>query len=380
MKKLIIALILAVGAIFFAYQSGYLPPQLASAPKPQTPTPPFPYAVEEFEVRVGADGPIIAGTLTIPTGEGPFPAAVLLSVAGPNDRDQGFAGHVGFHVIADRLTRNGYAVARYDDRGVNGSTGNYFQASWSDLAEDAISVTQYLAADGRIDDGKIGYVGMSQGGAIGALAASRRPETSFLMLLSAPGLPGEEALKLQLEKTLTALNVDAKRADRFRALFEEYMVIAKSDPDDPATRDAMADFMKGPGRALIPPYAFLPDDSEGLVSVLLGPWYRSNVLFDPEVSYGGLDLPVLAVAGGKDFVAPAEQHLHEIERILCAAPTDEHFSATFENLNHLLQEADSGLPTEYATLENTISEEFLSLMTAWLKNRQAVSPSTKTTC
>ena len=344
------------------------------SPKPQTPKPPFAYDVEHFSVPVIPPDVVLDGTLTLPAGEGPFPVAILLSVAGPNDRDQAFAGHAGFHVLADHLTRNGIAVARFDDRGFGQSTGDYFDASWDDLAADALSVAAHLKVNQRIDDAHIGYIGMSQGGAVGALSAAADKDVAFLVLLSAPGLPGEEALAQQLEKTLDVSGISGAPADQYRDLFQEFMGIVKSDPEDTVTIERMRTFLNGPGRALIPPYRFMPKNADGLIKVLLGPWYQSNVHFDPLTAYGSLHIPVLAIGGEKDFVAPPRQHLVNIERILADAPTTDVTINMMPGLNHLLQQAETGLPTEYAALENSISPQVLEAVSSWIEERTGATP------
>jgi hypothetical protein len=63
------------------------------------------------------DSLTLAGTLTLPQNESVFPAVVLISGSGPQNRDEELFGHKPFLVIADYLTRNGIAVLRYDDRG-----------------------------------------------------------------------------------------------------------------------------------------------------------------------------------------------------------------------------------------------------------------------
>ena len=342
-------------------------------PKPQTPKPPYAYDAEPFAVPVNPQEAVLDGTLTLPSGEGPFPVAILLSVAGPNDRDQSFAGHAGFHVLADHLTRNGIAVARFDDRGFGQSTGDYFDASWNDLATDALFLAAHLKDNQRIDDVRIGFIGMSQGGAVGALSAAADKDVAFLVLLSAPGLPGEEALAQQLEKSLEVSGISGARADQYRDLFREFMGIVKSDPQDSATIERMRIFLNGPGRALIPPYRFMPKDTDGLIKVLLGPWYQSNVHFDPLTTYGSLHIPVLAIGGEKDFVAPPQQHLVNIERILADAPTTDVTINMMPSLNHLLQEADTGLPTEYAALENSISPQMLEAVSTWINDRTSAT-------
>ncbi len=351
----------AVAFFFLAERVPFKPPM-----KPQTPTPPFDYEVREIAVENRDLDITLGGTLTIPNGDGPFPAVILLSVAGPNDRNQAFAGHVGFHVLADHLTRGGIAVARFDDRGIGASTGDYFASSWDDLSTDALAVGASLQAESKISSDAIGFLGMSQGGAVGALATLANKNVSFLILVSAPGLPGEEALKQQLETTLSLSSISGPRAENYRNLFAEFIDIVKSDPSDPSTRERMVEFLEGPGRALVPPYQFVPKDLEGRVDMFLSPWYRSNVLFDPAATYGSLNVPILVLGGSKDVVAPPKYHLANIEKILSDNFMSNVTAVTLPGANHLMQEAETGLPTEYASLENSFSPAALNEITRWI--------------
>lgn len=336
--------------------------------RPQTPYPPYAYDVEDIEVTA-PDGVALSGTLTIPVGNGPFPAAILLSVAGPNDRDQSYRGHKSFQVIADSLTKKGIATARFDDRGIGGSEGDYLSTSWEGLTIDAQTIKTTLASDHRINARQIGFIGMSEGGAIAAMAANKSADSAFVILLSAPGLPGRDALALQLEKTLELSKVTGERANVFRALFDEFMSIVTSDPGAPETKARLKTFLEGQGRTLIPPYGFMPKTIDGQISVFLGPWYQSNVRFEPRPVYGTLDTPVLAIGGSLDPIAPPQEHLEAIEDLLDAAPTNDYRVQSFDGLNHFLQEAQTGLPTEYARLSNTVSPAVLDLMGDWLEAR-----------
>ena len=338
-----------------------------SSAKPQTPTAPYDYIVEDFKIHSVDQETIIGGTLTLPQGQGPFPAAILLSVAGPNDRDQAFAGHRGFHVLADHLTKNGFAVARYDDRGIGVSGGSYFDASWEDYASDANAVAQFLGKDLRINPDKIGFIGMSQGGPIGALASVKYEPAAFVVLLSAPGLNGPEALSLQLENTLAISGIQGDQANQYRALFTEFMSIVQRDPSSTQTRVQLIKFLNGPGRALIPAYQFMPKDTEGLADVLLGPWYQSNLNFDPVKTYSPISSRVLALGGSLDLIAPPSQHLVAISDLYKQTQHQNITTIEIDGLNHLLQEAVTGLPTEYAKLENSFSDSALDAITQWLK-------------
>ncbi len=361
---LFMVLVTALAASAYFWVSG----RQDAALKPQTPQPPFPYAAEEMSVKA-KDGVTLAGTLTVPHGAGPYPAVILLSVAGPDDRDQSYRGHKSFQVIADMLARRGIAAARFDDRGVGGSGGDYLATGWEELKEDALAIRATLAADPRIKGGAIGFLGMSEGAAIAAMAANDVADGGFVILLSAPGLDGVSALKLQLETTLEVYKISGDNADRYRALLDDFIAMASDDPQTDETRARLIEFLKGPGRALIPPYGFMPKTVEGQADLFLGPWYQSNIGFDPAPVYGALSAPVLAIGGSLDPVAPPAHHLKAIEDLLTQAPTDDVSVHLMEGLNHLLQEAETGLPAEYASLENTVSEDALALIGDWLQRR-----------
>lgn len=318
-------------------------------------------------VEIHAEGATLAATLTIPGGQGPFPAAILLSVAGPNDRDQSVGPHRGYRNLAQYLAQHGIASIRMDDRGAGESGGDYFAASWETLAGDAAAAHDLLCGYPEIECNRIGYIGMSQGGAVGAMASRLRPDSAFVVLLSAPGLDGIAALHSQLEATIRLQNIDETTANGFRALFDQYVGIVSHDAAD--RRERLLAFLEGPGRALIPPYGFVPRENDALADMLLGAWYQSNLSFDPAEVYGQLDVPVLAIGGTRDPVAPPTSHLARIQGILDAAPASDVTIETLENGNHLLQVSETGLPGEYATLEHAIAPEILQLISRWIVER-----------
>lgn len=141
------------------------------AARPQTPAPPFPYRSEAAAIdNAAAPGVRLAGTLTLPVGDGPFPAAILISGTGPQDRDETIEGHKAFAIWADVLTRRGVAVLRHDDRGVAASTGNYGAATQRDFASDVKAAFDWLAARPDIDPSRIGLIGHSEGASFAYLA------------------------------------------------------------------------------------------------------------------------------------------------------------------------------------------------------------------
>ena len=106
------------------------------AERPQNPVRPYPYREEEVSYENKVQGDKLAGTLTVPQGKGPFPAVLLITGSGPQDRDESLLGHKPFLVLSDYLTRRGIVVLRADDRGVGKSTGTFATGTTADFATD----------------------------------------------------------------------------------------------------------------------------------------------------------------------------------------------------------------------------------------------------
>ena len=152
----------------------------------QTPDQPLPYPTAEVVVEAGAE---LSCTISLPkgVGDGAAPGAVLLTVAGANDRDQTHSGHRPYLVLADHLARNGIASIRCDDRGVGGSTGSLSDASMEDLRDDALAMHARLSSESGI--GAVGFIGNSEGSVVGAMAASEAgEEAAFVILLGGVGV------------------------------------------------------------------------------------------------------------------------------------------------------------------------------------------------
>jgi pimeloyl-ACP methyl ester carboxylesterase len=165
--------------------------------RPQTPKVPFPYREEAVRVENREGKATLAGTLTVPPGKGPFPAAILISGSGSQDRDETIFGHKPFLVLADALTRRGVAVLRVDDRGVGQSTGGVLDSTSEDMAGDVRAELAFLRSRPEIDPKRIGLIGHSEGGLIAPMVAAKDHEVAFIVLLAGTALPGEEILYQQ---------------------------------------------------------------------------------------------------------------------------------------------------------------------------------------
>ena len=127
--------------------------KVESVPKvnrPQEPKPPFPYNEEKVSFNNDQADITLAGTLTFPKSKGPYPAVILISGSGPQDRDETIYGHRPFLVLADYLSRHGIAVLRYDDRGEGQSTGDFAASTIEDFATDVEAALDYLKSNNQI--------------------------------------------------------------------------------------------------------------------------------------------------------------------------------------------------------------------------------------
>ncbi len=201
--------------------------------RPQDPKPPFPYDAQDvgYETKSGIK---LAGTLTLPRGQGPFPAAIMITGSGPQDRDESLLGHKPFLVIADYLTRRGIAILRVDDRGVGGSTGKSTETSIEEMADDVVTGVEFLKGRKEIDAKHIGVIGHSEGGLVGPAAAVRSSDVGFVVMLAGTGVRGDEVLRKQGEAVIRAGGGSDKAVKQQRFMQEMIFGIMKSEPDPKA--------------------------------------------------------------------------------------------------------------------------------------------------
>jgi fermentation-respiration switch protein FrsA (DUF1100 family) len=345
--------------------------------RPQEPKKPYPYAEHEVVVENKAGGVKLAGTLTVPRGKRPFPAVVLLTGSGPQDRDETVFGHKPFLVIADHLTRRGIAVLRLDDRGVGGSTGDTFKATLNDLTGDALAAVGFLKERAEIDGAKIGLIGHSEGGLVAPLAASRSSDVAFIVLLAGTGLPGEDILYLQGQAIMKSVGAGEKDLKRQRMLQELLFTVIKKEKDDATARKLILKKL-AEEKAKLPAeeqkeMAVLNDAVEAQLKVVLTPWFRFFLTYDPRPALRKIRIPVLALIGAKDLQVPAKENLKALGEALQQATNKDYTLKEMPGLNHLFQRAKTGAIAEYGQIQETIAPAALEEMTRWILQRTKVA-------
>jgi pimeloyl-ACP methyl ester carboxylesterase len=330
----------------------------APPPRPQHPQPPYPYDTTTVRVRNEAAGLTLAGTLTLPEGEGPHPAVVLVSGSGPQDRNAEVAGHKLFHVVSDALTRRGIATLRYDERGVGASTGSFAGATTDDFAQDVQVLVEALAARKEIDTDRLGIYGHSEGGLVAPRVATRSDQVDFLVLLAPPGVPGRDLIVEQAVRITEAGGAQGPAVDSVRAVQERIVRAVTEAPDSAAAAERARRVLEAQGAA----GAQVQQQVEQLTSA----WYRAFLAYDPLPALRKVDVPTLVLFGEHDLQVPPDQNRPPIETALRAGARSDVTVRTVPGVNHLFQPAETGLPSEYRSIEATMAPEALTMIGDWI--------------
>jgi hypothetical protein len=336
--------------------------------RPQTPQPPYPYTEREASIPAPEKG-VLAGTLTIPQGTGPFPAVLLISGSGQQDRDETIFRHKPFLVIADRLTREGFAVLRTDDRATGKTQGAV--GSLETEIGDQRAAFEWLLKQPEVDPKRAGIIGHSAGGLYAPTIAARTGKVAFVIALAGPGVSGAELVPLQLEAMMIAQKMSETAAKRIAdAQRKVGAAIVKGDTKV-IRAELKASFVEAAG-ALGQP---TPDDAtlEKLVDKKLlevsNPWVVGFFKADPAIVWKKTRCPVLAVIGDKDLQVPADANLPKIEAAVKAGGNKDVTVMKLPGLNHMYQHAGTGLIDEYATIEETFDPATLDTIVNWMKDK-----------
>jgi pimeloyl-ACP methyl ester carboxylesterase len=335
--------------------------------RPQTPARPFPYVEEEVTFGGGAQRNLLAGTLTLPKGSGPFPAVLLIAGSGPQDRDESLAAHRPFLLIADALTRKGIAVLRYDKRGVGKSTGNPDTATTMDLAADAQSALALLKSRKEIDGSRIGLIGHSEGAIIAPYMAGHSKEVKWMVLLAAPATTGEKTLLNQSELIGRAGGLSDEQLEASLGFDQAAYALVRKEKDPNALAEKLVALVKETGLdAALPPAAL-----ETQLRMLASPWFRFFLDYDPLPNLKGVNCPVLALYGQKDLQVAPKANLPLLQKALHDSMNTQAETRELPELNHMFQHAYMGTPAEYAAIEETFSPDALALIVDWVKGHSS---------
>lgn len=334
--------------------------------RPQEPQKPYPYVEEEVTFENAKDKITLAGILTLPQGKGPFPAVILISGSGPQNRDEELFGHKPFLVLSDYLTRRGVAVLRFDDRGTGKSTGNFNDATTADFASDVMAALAYLKTRKEIDHGRTGLIGHSEGGMVAPMVASRSKKVAFIVLLAGPGIGMDQIVLYQIERQLKLLGKTEEQT-RTEIGFRKkiFEIISSTSDSGLAARKILKAYAGLPetDKNLL---AWTPEQLEGMIRAFSSQWWRFCLTYQPATTLRKVTCPVLALNGSKDTQVQADPNLEVIEKALKEGKCKSFTIKKLEGLNHLFQKCKTGDGFEYGTIEETINQEALELIGKWI--------------
>ncbi|TGE09670.1 alpha/beta hydrolase [Hymenobacter fodinae] len=382
--------------------------QATAGPKPVLITQSALYGTEEVTFPNAIDKLQLAGTLTIPQGSGPFPAVVLISDMGAQNRDGNVRGYQPLRLLAEHLSEQGIAVLRFDDRGVGKSEGDNNAATTLDRVKDAQAAMQYLRTRPEIVAARVGIIGHGEGGNVGLLAAAQPLPPAYVVTLAASGQVGRELLatqqaaqrmvasadtsqtlgkrrlkaqqaldqqvasmrasganaaqvetalaKYQLTQKMEAQTALAKALSREHAMLE----IVRQNPDNAQVQAIVANMMRQDNADLDPAQA------RTLAARRTTPWYRNYLGFDPQQYLSNVKCPVLLLQGLDDEeVAPTNLAL--LEKGLKANRTVT--VQKFEGVNHVFQAPEAHWPTVEGKTQPIFSYIALSTIREWVRQR-----------
>lgn len=333
----------------------------------------LPYNAEE--VTFYNDGNTFAGTLTYPLSGEKFPAVIMITGSGAQNRDEEIFGFKIFRIIADHLTKNGIAVLRYDDRGVGGSKGKTTsESTTADFAGDVIAAVEYLKTRSNIDPLKIGLMGHSEGGIVAPLVASKTGGLAFIVLMAGTGVKGIDIIKEQSKLIMKAENASDKDVEGYVMMIDLIYETMQKDGDikdleKQLEENVEASFEKmttGEKKAIKDKDAYIKETVQSTIKQFSSKWMRYFLSYDPAPALTKVTCPVLVLFGEKDLQVPPKQSQKFMEDALRSGGNNDFTVKVFPNANHLFQEAGTGSPNEYMQLPKEFVPGFLDEVSGWI--------------
>jgi uncharacterized protein len=347
-----------------------------AAAKPQTPIPPFRYNSEDLEYDNAGKTVHFGATFTFPKTGGPFTTLLLITGSGIQDRDETVFGHKPFAVIADYLTKKGYAVLRVDDRGAGKTKGDLSNATSADFAKDVEAGLDYLKTRPEVNRKKLGLLGHSEGGVIAPMVAAERKDVGFIILWGAPMVGGAVTNIEQNRLVLQKAGLGHGAIDAFVDLHTRELASGAKFSDTTGMSanilNVFGDWKKQQPDSILRQLGVSGNNVVGkscleIYGLLFGrPWMRYFLTHDFAADLSKVRCRVLAINGEKDTQVEPEANLARIRETLQKSGNRSFTIVELKGLNHLLQTAVTGDYTEYSRIQETISPLALETIGNWL--------------
>ena len=309
----------------------------------------------------------LIGTLTVPSGEGPFAAVALLSDSGPQDRDVELPGYHMFGMLADYLTRHGIAVLRFDDRGVGKSGGDYARATTADLATDAQAALAFLRKMPLIAPQQVGLIGHGEGANVALLAAAA-PQgggPAFVASLAGYGQLGRDVLRQQQGEIMRLIGADGAQIKAAQTLYDQLVDAVRQTPNPTAARAKVVALLRSSNIGLDEPMV------RARAIQLTSPWTRYFLDFNPLYRLPQVSCPVLLLNGTADLQV-AVRNMSLLQKGLHQAGRSAE-AHRLPGVNHLLQADPAEWPIVAGERQAALSPAGLDYLREWLLVREQLA-------
>ena len=333
------------------------------------------YNEEEVLIQNGKD--TLAGTLTLPKSGGPSPAVILITGSGAQNRDEEILGFKPFRIIADQLTNIGLAVLRCDDRGVGKSTGTSDGATGKDFMLDVLAQMNYLKGRKDINPNKIGLCGHSEGATIAVMLASEPHDVAFIVLMGGTGVSGDTIILKQMEVLGRLSGMQEEEITGSLILQNRVYEAIRTDSGwedirDTILKKTIAQIEKMPDdqrRSIVDVNTYAETQVNATLRLARSPWFKYFIDYNPAKDLAKVRCPVLAIFGELDMQVDPVLNSNRMQRALEQGKNKDHTVHTFPKTNHLFQKAETGNPTEYATLAKEFGPGVLDTVSQWILKR-----------
>lgn len=334
-------------------------------PRPQEPQE-FPYTQHEltFPYNERID---ISGTLTLPYWGKPKAVVVLISGSGWQDRDETIMAHKPFKLLADYLTRLGYAVFRYDDAPLMA----FQKMNTLDFAEQVKVVVDRLRQEGDLHGCPIGLLGHSEGGMVAWMVAAERHDLDFVISMAGMGTTLREVLLYQAAENAIQNHFSAEMLRASLLISDETYALVERAKDAPTAARKVSDYLHSRAAQLTEEERIaLNLTDQGIMlsaQTLASNWFFTLMHLKPAQYLKKITCPVLALNGDRDKQVDAVENVYAIRDGLKHCP--DFTPCILPGLNHLFQECETGYVDEYGLIEQTLSPAFLEQVGKWLDER-----------
>ncbi len=340
---------------------------MPSMARPQQPKGPFDYGIQEVIFHNPVDSVALSGTFTYPEDVDLYPAVILISGSGPQNRNSTIFNHDLFWVLADFLSEQGIAVLRYDDRGVGRSRGNHQLATSETFKDDVRGAVHYLR---NRNIKHVGLIGHSEGGMIAPMVANEEL-IDFIVSLAGPGIDITELMTIQNEIAIRESGFSKAAAkDYIQFIQETYRLIDVKTPKEALYAPVMEHIHAYYDACDSLTQQLLAPSKEAFYLQLAGAyfqdWFRYFINHKPSVFLEQIACPFLALNGTNDVQVTAKENLAAIDLHLSKSKSPSYEIHALENVNHLFQQSVTGNVSEYATIEESFNPQVLTLIADWI--------------